>query len=114
MKTKKFKLVSIAIALMIVLNLGMGVWAFDLLTPTAQVDETLCSCCLSGEIEELEPEMAMRSGHTHTTTCYFSFWGDALCKPPFYPATKCTAGYEYCEGHFHIVKVWMTQLVCGY
>jgi len=114
MKTKKFKLVSIAIALMIVLNLSMGLWAFDVFTLTVPVENEHIGCC-SDDVEELEPEMTMKSGHTHNSTCYISGWFNVVCKPPIYgESIKCSAGYEYCSGSYHIYQEWQTVKVCIY
>ena len=107
MKTKKFKLASIIIALMIVLNLGMGVWAFELLTPTAPVEEEHIGCCTDDDIEELEPEMAMSS---------------QVCPPHEFlavaigtPCSKCggASAVQYYECHLCGKKTESTTSPCN-
>jgi len=86
---KKIKPLSIILALMVVLNLGMGVWAFDLLIPAASVEEVNDDCC-AGEIEELEPEIAKSSPYLPCPPC--------TSKTNYFPCGSCPKGVTWTPG----------------
>lgn len=115
---------------MIVLNLGMGFWAFELLTPDNPVEETQCACCTSDEEEELEPMMVMGSccdlyghvlgftqtEHSYGTNCYVTKYQICIrsdCSYRYNISTTYCGNHPYGQHEGPCSPGWINALFCG-